>query len=303
MSARVSVVVPTRNRSVLLREALRSIFALRGPDLELEVIVADNGSTDDTEEVARGEGAIVVQAQGRGAGAARNAGLRAATGEFIAFLDDDDLWTAQHLRPHLALMRDRPELDAVVGQVCNSDMSGTSLSAPWPVRAPAGDLFASFFEWYPQIGATVLRARAREKVPWFDESLLGDQDWDFHLRLALYTKVAFVQVPCVVFRQREHAVDADLLWLRLSFSRRVFWRNALRGGRRMPPPLRLLRAFARQRGVFAGNLAAAARDLAAGGEAAGARRAALRAFAASPLHAALYFLRDPPFRALLFGRR
>src|SRR6185436_5574152 len=89
---RVSVVIPTRNRSRLLAEALQSVQAIAGPDLELEILVCDNGSTDDTADVARSFGARVLQATTPGPSATRNVGIRAATGEFLAFLDDDDLW-------------------------------------------------------------------------------------------------------------------------------------------------------------------------------------------------------------------
>jgi glycosyltransferase involved in cell wall biosynthesis len=302
--ARVSVIVPTRNRSALLRQALESILALRGPDLQLEIIVADNGSTDDTREVAASLGARVVHAEARGAAAARNEGLRAATGDYLAFLDDDDLWTREHLRPHLALLAERPELDAVVGQAVNSDESGASRAEPWPRSAPAdGDLLASFLDWYPQIGGTVARARVREKVAWFDPALVGDQDWDFHLRLALHYQVGFVAVPCVIFRHRAAGEDADLIWRRMAYSRRVFWRNVARAGSRRPPLLRVLRTFVRQRGTFCGQLVLAARARAAGRDPASARRAALRAFAASPLHAFLYLLRDGNFRRSLLGAR
>ena len=96
---RVSAIIPTKNRAALLREALTSVRAVEGPDLELEIIVADHGSTDDTESVARAFGARLVREPKPGAAAARNTGMRAATGQYVAFLDDDDLWLADHLRP------------------------------------------------------------------------------------------------------------------------------------------------------------------------------------------------------------
>src|SRR5947209_8097109 len=89
---RVSVIVPTKDRSGLLRQALASVRALEGPDLAIELIVADNGSTDDTAAVAHEFGARLVRTLTPGAAAARNAGLRVATGEYLAFLDDDDVW-------------------------------------------------------------------------------------------------------------------------------------------------------------------------------------------------------------------
>ena len=78
----VSVVIPTKNRAELLRSALASVRALEGPDLEFEIIVADNGSTDHTAAVASDAGARLVFAATPGAAAARNAGMRQAARPF-----------------------------------------------------------------------------------------------------------------------------------------------------------------------------------------------------------------------------
>ena len=223
---RVSVIVPTKNRNILLRQALLSIRALEGPDLDLEIIVADNGSSDDTAEVARALGARFVQTNVPGAAAARNAGLRAATGEFIGFLDDDDVWLPGHLRPHLSLLASSPDLDAVVGQVINTDQTLARRSAPWPQELPTnGNVFPAFLACLPQIGATLVRASVRDSIGYFDEQLIGDQDWDWHLRLALSHRVGFVPTPCVLFRQRNVGERDDLHWLRSRFTHRVFWQN------------------------------------------------------------------------------
>src|SRR5438876_10295673 len=93
----VSVVVPTRDRPRLLREALASIRAVEGGDLRLEILVADNGTDHETRLVAEEFGARWLRAERPGASATRNVGLREATGEFIAFLDDDDVWLSDHV--------------------------------------------------------------------------------------------------------------------------------------------------------------------------------------------------------------
>ena len=88
----VSVIVPTRDRPALLREALASIRAIENDWLKFEILVGDNGS-DPASKLAVAEfGAFYMTVAKAGAGAARNAGLKLAKGEFIAFLDDDDVW-------------------------------------------------------------------------------------------------------------------------------------------------------------------------------------------------------------------
>jgi glycosyltransferase involved in cell wall biosynthesis len=284
---RVSVIVPTKNRSILLRQALLSIRALEGPDLDLEIIVADNGSSDDTSEVARALGARFVQTNVPGAAAARNAGLRAATGEFIGFLDDDDVWLPGHLRPHLSLLASSPDLDAVVGQVINTDQTLARRSAPWPQELPTnGKVFPAFLACLPQIGATLVRASVRDSIGYFDEQLIGDQDWDWHLRLALSHRVGFVPTPCVLFRQRNVGERDDLHWLRSRFTHRVFWQNVRRAGPQRPPLPVIARVALRHRGQFAGHFLRSAAAHVAAGDPSAAYRALIWALRSSPLHVA-----------------
>ena len=300
---RVSVIVPTKNRSALLRQALESVVALAGPDLEIELVVADNGSTDDSRDVARALGAKVVDAVTPGAGATRNAGLRAATGDFITFLDDDDVWLPENVRPQLRLLRERPDLDGVVAQIVDCDADLVRQGEPWPQTLPdGGDLFRSFLVYYPQLGATVVRASVVRDGHLFDEALIGDQDWDWHLRLALAHRVGFVPVPAVLFRHRPVGYDVDLQWRRMKFSRRVFWRNVRRGRGRGLGALGTARTFARQRGWYCGWFVAGAAARSRQGEPEMARRAVTRAFLASPLHAAKAAVTDRTFRTVLRGR-
>src|SRR4051794_20846413 len=183
---RGSVIIPTRNRSHLLADAIRSVRALEGPDLDLEILVVDNGSSDDTAAVATALGARVLQATTVGPAAARNTGIRAATGEYLAFLDDDDVWFPGHLRPELALLDARPELTACIGQIVPADAAGWPTGAPYPASLPAdGDVFGAFLSRWPQIGALVVRSSVRESVGYLDESLSAGEDWDWLLRIAL----------------------------------------------------------------------------------------------------------------------
>ena len=111
---RVSVIIPTYNRADYLREALASVL-----DQSLqpwEIIVVDDGSTDDTPELARSFPPNVVyirQPQNMGVSAARNAGLSAARGEVIAWLDSDDLWEPGFLATVIPLLAEDERLDGV----------------------------------------------------------------------------------------------------------------------------------------------------------------------------------------------
>lgn len=110
----ISCIVPVFNGERYLREALDSIFAQTYGTLE--ILVADDGSTDGTPGIvaAFGDRLRYLRQDNQGPAAARNLGIRSATGEFIAFLDADDLWHPEKLERQMARFRARPELDYCV---------------------------------------------------------------------------------------------------------------------------------------------------------------------------------------------
>jgi glycosyltransferase involved in cell wall biosynthesis len=239
---RVSVVVPTRNRPDTLRQALASIRALEADDLTFEILVGDNGDDARTRDVCAAFGAKHLPVSENGAGAARNAGLFAATGELIAFLDDDDVWMANHIRPHLAVFDARPEIEAVMARVMAVDDDLRELAGPWPwtVCAEGDESVRTMLSgYYPQIGATIVRQSVRDAVGPFDVALLGDQDWDWQLRVARRRRTAYIADCCVLFRQRPPGSFDALRFRRLGFGRRVFLRHAI-PERRVWPSFRAL---------------------------------------------------------------
>ena len=119
MPPEVSVVVPTHNRSGLLAQTLHSVLWQRGVDLE--VLVVDDGSTDDTAEVVAALGdprvRLLRHATPRGVSAARNRGVAAASGRWLAFCDDDDLWAPDKLARQLAAAQQTGRSWVYVGEV------------------------------------------------------------------------------------------------------------------------------------------------------------------------------------------
>lgn len=161
---RVSVVVPSRDRPEVLREVLQSIRALENDRLRFEIIVGENGTSPDTRKAADEFGAIYLQTSTSGAAAARNVAMAAATADTIASLDDDDLWTSNHIHCHLALLDANPQLDMVFGHIVNADPQQRSIFGPWPEQWPEGrdDLLKFMMSGYfPQIGATMVPGCAR----------------------------------------------------------------------------------------------------------------------------------------------
>lgn len=124
MAITVSVIIPTYNRAHCVSEAIDSVLAQVPP--ADEVIVVDDGSTDNTTEVLAGYGdrITVLQQKNAGAAAARNTGIRHATGEWVAFLDSDDLWRPGRIA---ALRRDLPDADPdIVGHTGDLRFTGVA---------------------------------------------------------------------------------------------------------------------------------------------------------------------------------
>lgn len=296
--------MPTCNRSEQLGRALASIRAVEGPDLCFEIFVGDNGACPDTPRIAAEYGAIHVRATVKGASGSRNAAMALATGDYIAFLDDDDAWLPGHVRPHLALLDQRPDLDGVIGQVRLSDMAHRTLRGmgDWPDRHPGeGDDLARrmLSGFFPQIGTAVVRASVRESSGLFDPKLIGGEDLDWLMRLAGRHALGFVPTPCILFAQRKVGDYDALHRLRINFDRKVFRRHAHRHWRIWRSPLDYMRAYSGTLMHFFTYFAQVAQMSAKSGHRLRALGAIRTAIAIFPLRAAKHLATDTPLREAL----
>ena len=209
-----SVVIPTRNRVALLAETLASVWAQS--DGGAEVIVVDDGSTDGTGDylASLGDRITLVQLDGRGAGAARNAGAQRATRDYLAFLDSDDLWLPWTLATFAALAAryDRPAL------MCASwkrfrDGAELADERETPVVAEA---FADYLATWPrQIsvagGMIVVRRDEFERVGGFTPQPRNLEDHDLVLRLGTARGfIRLLQPLTVGWRLHEGSLTFDL---------------------------------------------------------------------------------------------
>jgi glycosyltransferase involved in cell wall biosynthesis len=198
---RVSVVIPTRDRLAGLERALASVDAQEWPELEL--LVADDGSTDGTSEwlaANRPEARRCPGAGGRGAGAARNRALALATGELIAFLDDDDRWRAGYLRAQVDHLAEHPDVGLGFTDHVEVDAQGRE-AAPDLRRlrsypTPLVELLAE--GGIHTMSTVVCRREVIEGCGGFDESLRVVQDLDWYARLLVAgVRMARVARPLV----------------------------------------------------------------------------------------------------------
>jgi len=198
----VSVVIPTRDRPDLLALTLRTV--LWQECVETEILVVDDGDEPATAElVDRAENhrvRLVRNSGPRGVSGARNTGIAAAHGQWIAFLDDDDLWAPRKLHAQLATAATSGAAWVYAGDVTIDEqlrvISGAPPSAPETVVAelrrhnavPAG------------ASNVVVRRDLLGAVGMFDPQLRTSEDWDLWLRLAAKSEPACVRKPLVALR-------------------------------------------------------------------------------------------------------
>ncbi|NOZ24608.1 MAG: glycosyltransferase [Nitrospirae bacterium] len=187
----MSVIVPTYNRAHLLGRALASVA--RQTYRDFEVIVVDDGSTDETAEVVKEFASLDIRyirhENNRGEAAARNTGVLAAKGEFIAFLDSDDEWLSEKLQKQMEVFKHQsPEVGIVYSDMCEIDRNGRRRLWRSPTFMPEDGFFyrkALDYQVYGiGIGSSVVRRSCFEKVGLFDERLSYYVDFDFFIRLS-----------------------------------------------------------------------------------------------------------------------
>jgi glycosyltransferase involved in cell wall biosynthesis len=183
----VSVVIPVHNRAHLVGRAIGSVLAQTYKNFE--IIVVDDASTDDlsTALAALSPSNLhrITHSTNRGAAAARNSGIAAATGEFVALLDSDDAWYPEKLAAQVAAMRDQPP--DVVGAVCAYDC----VKPGFPARHIVPEWTRLTFRQVQLLGCTcgpgttlLCRREVYAEIGPYDEKLRRLEDWDWLLRLA-----------------------------------------------------------------------------------------------------------------------
>jgi glycosyltransferase involved in cell wall biosynthesis len=200
--AGVSVVVPTRNRAHLVRLSILSALRQRGVDVE--VIVVDDASTDDTAHMVSRLGdrrvRLLRQASNGGVSATRNRGIEEARAEWISFLDDDDLWSPQKLVLQLEALRNSRRTWAFAGDVTVGEDLRVRGAPPPPTPEEVMEALPRFNPVPSGASNVIVRADALADVGPFDPNLRRTEDWDMWLRLARIGPPAYVPRPLVAYR-------------------------------------------------------------------------------------------------------
>jgi glycosyltransferase involved in cell wall biosynthesis len=205
MTARntVTVVVPCFNTKKYVDEALLSIR--NQTYTELDIIAVNDGSTDETPQLLDRHAECdprvrVVHQPNRGLPGARNAGLRQARGEFVCFLDADDVMVPDKIEKQVQFLRDNPGIDLVYSDYFVGD-GALGLIGLVAARLPEGNVLDAFSHknWLAVMTPLVRRSLI-ENVGEFDETLRASEDWDYWIRCATAGTFGYLPGPLAIYR-------------------------------------------------------------------------------------------------------
>ncbi len=219
----VSVVLPSYNRAHLIRRAIASVLSQSYRAFEL--VVVDDGSTDGTREVMDTLDDPRIQyirhSRNRGAAAARNTGIGAGEGEYVAFQDSDDEWLPHKLQRQMdVLTRSSPQIGVVYSSFWKVRGSGKRVYPPrsrrWAslipseVRRLEGDIRTALLRGNPvTTQAALVRRACFDRVGTFDERLPCLQDWELWLRVSQHYHFAFVDDPLLIVYPTADSISGD----------------------------------------------------------------------------------------------
>ncbi|MCF8045651.1 MAG: glycosyltransferase family 2 protein [Desulfarculaceae bacterium] len=194
----VSAVIPTFNRGWTVCRAVESVLRQNYP--HMEIIVVDDGSTDDTaEKLAPYAGNIrIMEQENLGVSAARNSGIKAASGDLIAFLDSDDLWQNDKISKQTAFFARHPS-----ALICQTEeiwiRNGRRVNPAGKHKKPSGMIFEpSLHLCLVSPSAVMMKPRLFQEKGLFDETLPACEDYDLWLRISVDTPVSLIDNPGTV---------------------------------------------------------------------------------------------------------
>ena len=196
----VSVIITTHNRPALLPAAISSA---RNAARDVEIIVVDDASYDETAAVCKSISDIkyVRVDRNQGVAGARNIGLLASRGEYITFLDDDDVRLPKSLDRQIEALEQNPNAAFAYGQAIPESSNGEHGGAQ-PDCVPTGDIFWQLLAHnFIPCGSVVFRRSVVSKIGLLDDAIPGLDDWDFWVRITELFPSAAIKAPVLIWRQ------------------------------------------------------------------------------------------------------
>lgn len=218
----VSVIIPTYNNAKYITDAIESVQ--RQTYKDTEIIVVDDGSTDNTQEMMANFSDITyLQQYHQGPAVARNRGLREAHGEYIQFLDSDDVLLPTKLEKCLSVFESHPNVGLVYTgyEVRTSDLSEPVAIQPPILQKPQGSDLMALINSTTTIFAphcALIRQACIDTVGGFNESLIGTEDWYLWISLAAQGTV-FYHLDEILAWTRKHDTNLSSNVMNLAYAR------------------------------------------------------------------------------------
>ncbi len=197
----VSVIIPCYNRERYLAEAIESVLEQTHPNIEL--IVIDDGSSDRSGEIAQSYPLKYHYQTNGGISAARNAGIAVANGEFLAFLDSDDIWVQDKLAKQMAAFDTNPDIEAVFGYAQNFYSPELDENFRNRIRCPEKPVAAHISS------AMLIKRSAFLRVGNFDTNLNTGIDISWYI-WAIEHQLQQITIPDVVYHRRLHESNSGI---------------------------------------------------------------------------------------------
>jgi len=209
----ISVIIPVYNGEKTIRETIESVLNQTFQDFEL--IILNDGSQDSTLDIVsslQDSRLKVFSYPNAGLAASRNRGTFHAVGEYISFIDADDLWTPDKLETQLKALQDNPEAAVAYSWTNYIDESGEFIRRGGYLTAN-GDVYAKLLvvDFLENGSNPLIRRQALIEVGGFDESLPAAEDWDILLRLAAQYSFVAVPYPQILYRVSANSMSAHVV--------------------------------------------------------------------------------------------
>lgn len=209
----VSVIVPVYNGELTIKETIKSVLNQSFQDFE--IIVINDGSTDTTLDILsrfQDPRLKVFSYENAGLSASRNRGLSLAAGEFVSFIDADDLWTRDKLDAQVSALQSDPQYAVSYSWTQCIDSEGNPLDYGI-CTTQIGNVFPELLQYF-FLGSgsnALVRKQVFDNVGTFDETLTSAEDWDMFLRIAAQYKFLAVPHPQILYRISDHSMSRNVL--------------------------------------------------------------------------------------------
>jgi glycosyltransferase involved in cell wall biosynthesis len=209
----ISVIIPVYNGEKTIKQTIESVLNQTFRDFELLII--NDGSQDATLEIIQAindERIQVFSYQNSGVSASRNRALTKAKGEFISFIDADDLWTPNKLELQLKALQDNPQAAVAYSWSDWIDESGQFLRSGGHITVNGKAYEKLLLRDFIESGSNpLIRKQALDEVGYFEQSVTPAEDWDMWLRLAARYEFVTVEVPQILYRISPNSASFNIV--------------------------------------------------------------------------------------------